>query len=103
MAQAAREIEKVMKLWLDSARRHGDEVPEPDLAREEIDRVSPFSTSRSSPRTPGSTSTRSRASCGGRVRSRSGDAGHSESAGAGVVGGGLACGMASPSRAVEIG
>lgn len=40
--KAAREIQIAMGLWLDSACRHGDPIPEPDLAREEIGRVAPF-------------------------------------------------------------
>ena len=31
-----------MRLWLDSARRHGDPIPEPNIAREEIDRFAPI-------------------------------------------------------------
>jgi predicted RNase H-like HicB family nuclease len=40
--QAAREIESAMAVWLDSAHRHNDPIPEPDLAREEISRVEAF-------------------------------------------------------------
>lgn len=42
IAAAAKAIEDVKSLWLESAVRHGDPVPEPDLAREEIARVSAF-------------------------------------------------------------
>jgi predicted RNase H-like HicB family nuclease len=42
MAKAGREIEIAMRLWLESAHAHGEPIPEPDLAREEIERVSPF-------------------------------------------------------------
>jgi len=31
-----------MELWLESAVKHGDPVPEPDLAAEEISRLSPL-------------------------------------------------------------
>ncbi len=41
MQQAAKEIGVAMDLWLESANRHGDPVPEPDLAREEINRFAP--------------------------------------------------------------
>ena len=41
MQQAAREIGAAMELWLESAERHGDAIPEPDLAREEINRFAP--------------------------------------------------------------
>ena len=42
MQKAAREIQNAMALWLESAHRHGDPIPAPDLAREEISRVEPF-------------------------------------------------------------
>lgn len=42
MHKAAREIQNAMALWLESAHRHGDPIPEPDLARDEIGRVAPF-------------------------------------------------------------
>ena len=38
MQQAAKEMEIAMQLWLGSARKHGDAIPEPDIAREEIER-----------------------------------------------------------------
>ncbi len=41
-AEAAREIEIVMALWLESARKHHDPIPAPDLAREEIGRMAPL-------------------------------------------------------------
>ena len=41
MQHAARELEKALALWMDSANRHGDAIPEPDLAREEIERFAP--------------------------------------------------------------
>jgi predicted RNase H-like HicB family nuclease len=40
--KALREVSKAVSLWLKSAQKHGDPIPEPDLAREEIERVSPF-------------------------------------------------------------
>ena len=40
--KAVREIAIAMKLWLGSANRHGDPIPEPDMAREEIQRFAPF-------------------------------------------------------------
>ena len=42
MIQAAKAIQAVMELWLESADRHGDPIPEPDLAREEIARFTPI-------------------------------------------------------------
>lgn len=39
MEEAAREIGIACELWLESAARHGDPIPEPDRAREEIERV----------------------------------------------------------------
>jgi len=41
-ARAAAAIEEAMELWVESANRHGDPVPEEDLAREEIDRLAPL-------------------------------------------------------------
>jgi predicted RNase H-like HicB family nuclease len=41
-ANALREVTKSVRLWLKSAAKHGDPIPEPGLAREEIERVSPF-------------------------------------------------------------
>lgn len=41
-AKALRELSKASELWLKSAEKHGDPIPEPDLAREEIERVRPF-------------------------------------------------------------
>lgn len=41
-AKAAKEIDVAMRLWLTCAEQHGDAIPEPDLAREEISRVEPF-------------------------------------------------------------
>ncbi len=41
-AKAAKEIAVAMRLWLGSAAKHGDSIPEPDMAREEIGRVAPF-------------------------------------------------------------
>jgi len=40
--EAARRIEEAMKLWIASAHKHDDPVPEPDLASEEISRLSPL-------------------------------------------------------------
>jgi predicted RNase H-like HicB family nuclease len=42
MQQAAKEMGIAMRLWLGSARKHGDSIPEPDLAREEIERFAPI-------------------------------------------------------------
>lgn len=42
MQEAVKEIQTAMELWLESARKHNDPVPEPDLAREEIDRFAPI-------------------------------------------------------------
>lgn len=42
MEEAAREIGIACELWLESAGRHGDPIPVPDRAREEIDRVAPI-------------------------------------------------------------
>jgi len=42
MQQAAKEMGVAMRLWLESAHRHGDPIPEPDIAREEIDRYAPI-------------------------------------------------------------
>ncbi len=38
---AARNIREAMEVWLGSAQRHADPIPEPDLAAEEIGRLSP--------------------------------------------------------------
>ena len=40
--KAARELATAMRLWLASAEKHGDPVPEPDHARAEIQRFAPF-------------------------------------------------------------
>lgn len=40
--KAIRDLGIAMKLWLASAAKHGDPVPEPDIAREEIQRLAPF-------------------------------------------------------------
>lgn len=42
MQQAAKAMNTAMQLWLESAQRHGDHIPVPDLAREEIDRFAPI-------------------------------------------------------------
>ncbi len=39
---AASRIEEAMDLWLESARKHSDKIPEPALASEEIARLSPL-------------------------------------------------------------
>ena len=39
---AAKELSIAMRLWLEDARKHGDPIPEPDLAREEIERFAPI-------------------------------------------------------------
>jgi predicted RNase H-like HicB family nuclease len=40
--RAAKELSISMRLWLEDARKHGDPIPEPDLAREEIERFAPI-------------------------------------------------------------
>lgn len=40
--QAARNIEEAAALWLASARKHHDPIPQPDLAAEEIHRLAPL-------------------------------------------------------------
>jgi predicted RNase H-like HicB family nuclease len=40
--QAAKELSIATQLWLEDARKHGDPIPEPDLAREEIERFAPI-------------------------------------------------------------
>jgi len=40
--QAARNIRVAMELWLGSAKRHHDPIPEPDLVAEEVMRLSPL-------------------------------------------------------------
>ncbi|MDR1303672.1 MAG: type II toxin-antitoxin system HicB family antitoxin [Verrucomicrobiales bacterium] len=40
--EAARNIEEAMEAWLGSAKKHGDPIPAPDLATEEISRLSPL-------------------------------------------------------------
>lgn len=42
LAEAAAGIEEAIELWLESAHRHNDPIPEPDLAAEEIARLSPI-------------------------------------------------------------
>lgn len=41
-AKAAANIEEAMEGWLDSAARHEDPIPEPDLAMEEIGKIAPL-------------------------------------------------------------
>jgi len=38
--EAARNIQEAMELWLESAKKHGDPIPEPDIAAEEISQYS---------------------------------------------------------------
>jgi len=38
-AKAAANAQEAMEVWLESANRHGDPVPEPDIASEEIARL----------------------------------------------------------------
>ena len=40
--KAVRELAIAMRLWLATAKKHGDPIPEPDLARDEIQRFAPF-------------------------------------------------------------
>jgi predicted RNase H-like HicB family nuclease len=40
--KAARKIQEAMEAWMESAKRHGDPIPEPDLAAEDIRRVAPL-------------------------------------------------------------
>ncbi|MBX9578315.1 MAG: type II toxin-antitoxin system HicB family antitoxin [Chthoniobacterales bacterium] len=40
--QAARHIRLAMELWLGSAKRHHDPIPEPDLVAEEVMRLAPL-------------------------------------------------------------
>ncbi|MDR1304270.1 MAG: type II toxin-antitoxin system HicB family antitoxin [Verrucomicrobiales bacterium] len=40
--EAAANIEEAMTSWLGSAQKHGDPIPAPDLATEEITRLSPL-------------------------------------------------------------
>jgi predicted RNase H-like HicB family nuclease len=40
--KAARNIREAMEVWLESAHRHDDPIPEPDLAAEEIGRLLPL-------------------------------------------------------------
>jgi predicted RNase H-like HicB family nuclease len=40
--QAAKAMSTAMQLWIESARRHGDHIPDTDIAREEIDRFAPI-------------------------------------------------------------
>jgi len=42
MQEAAKSLQVAFDLWIESATRHGDEIPEPDLAREEIERFTPI-------------------------------------------------------------
>lgn len=39
---AALNIREAMELWLESAKRHDDPIPEPDIAAEEITRLAPL-------------------------------------------------------------
>jgi len=41
IVEAAANIEEAAGLWLEMAERHSDPIPEPDLAREEIERFAP--------------------------------------------------------------
>ncbi len=41
-AEAAENIQEAMEIWLESAQKHSDPIPEPDIAMEEIGRISPF-------------------------------------------------------------
>lgn len=40
--EAAKNIQEAMELWLETATKHGDSIPEPDIAMEEIMRLSPI-------------------------------------------------------------
>lgn len=40
--KAVGELAIAMKLWLATAKKHGDPIPAPDRAREEIQRLSPY-------------------------------------------------------------
>jgi predicted RNase H-like HicB family nuclease len=40
--RAAKELDIAIRLWLADARKHGDPIPEPDLAREELQRFAPI-------------------------------------------------------------
>jgi DNA-binding phage protein len=40
--EAAKNIQEAMELWLESAKKHNDPIPEPDIAMEEIGRISPL-------------------------------------------------------------
>jgi len=39
---AAKELSVAMRLWLADAKKHGDPIPEPDIAREELERFAPI-------------------------------------------------------------
>ncbi|HWL51783.1 MAG TPA: type II toxin-antitoxin system HicB family antitoxin [Chthoniobacteraceae bacterium] len=41
LAEAAANIEEAAELWLEMAEKYNDPIPEPDLAREEIERFAP--------------------------------------------------------------
>jgi predicted RNase H-like HicB family nuclease len=41
MAKAARELQISFDLWMESARKHHAPIPEPDMAREEVERFAP--------------------------------------------------------------
>lgn len=41
-AKAARNIQEAMDVWLASAAKHDDPIPEPDIAAEEIGRLGPI-------------------------------------------------------------
>ncbi len=40
--KAAHNVQEAMEVWIESAERHNDPIPEPDLAAEELRRVAPL-------------------------------------------------------------
>jgi len=40
--KAAKNIQEAMSLWLASAKKHGDPIPETDIAAEEVERLAPI-------------------------------------------------------------
>ncbi len=42
LAEAAANVQEAIALWLESAERHGDDIPEPDPVRERLSEIGPL-------------------------------------------------------------
>jgi predicted RNase H-like HicB family nuclease len=41
-SEAAKHVDEAIALWIEDAANHGDQIPEPDLAAEEVRRLAPI-------------------------------------------------------------